>query len=233
MLKANDLLETHTLSNDEKLICTLFSGDIKLFKKLRKKEEFDQSEISKNYVKQEIQEFDEISFYTIYVGSYQALNSTKIIGVNPTIGLSFHSPLKHKLIAEIKPQFRININDNDFKYYALEDTHTVNSNYAFSINGLIGYQLHEINEIKFIPKLGVGLEIVDTGITEEKEDEEIEYYNIKTMHFSISLAMMKRVFIKHYAGIEIGYHYCPYELDKDLISKFDNNALSLELFFMF
>jgi hypothetical protein len=149
-------------------------------------------------------------------------------------GLTFSSPLSNKLIVELGIKFRININDGSFNYYALGDTNHVNSDVSIFFGGLIGYKIYECKKFILIPKFGVGLESVSTGISEKMNNSQDKtYHDIETIHFSFGLSAMTPVFRKSYIGIGINYHYCPYQFDTNLYTKFDNNLISTEIFWRF
>jgi len=85
-----------------------------------------------------------------------------------------------------------------------------------------------------ISKLGVGLESVSTGISENKNNSQDKtFHDIETINLSLGLSAITPVFKKSYIGIGINYHYCPYHLDKNLLTKFDNNLISTEIFWRF
>lgn len=228
------LLKTKRLNLDEKLICILFSGNIEEFDDEIKKNEYNKSFI-KQYLKKVYRDINNRWLsYTIYLGVFTPIKSNDIFSTSPMFGLTFSSPLNYKYIVELGMKVRLNINDDSFNYYALGETNLVNSDYSIFFGGLIGYKIYESKNMILMPKFGIGLESIDTGLSEKKKNSaDTTYYNIETIHLSLGFSAMIPVFNKSYLGFGINYHYCPYQLDAGLINKFDNDLISTEIFWRF
>ena len=178
--------------------------------------------------------YNEFLTFTIYTGFFTPINKNDIFSTSPMLGFTLSSPLKNKLLIDFGFKFRINVNDGAFSYYALGDTNSVNSNVSFFLGGLFGYKIYESKKLALIPKFGIGLESVDTGISEKKNNSQDQtYHNVETIHLSLGLSAMTPVFKKSYIGIGVNYHYCPYQFDKNLLNKFENNLISAEIFWRF
>jgi hypothetical protein len=232
--EAVKLLKTNALNPDEKLICMMFSGDIEGFDKEIKSHEYDDGYIKKYLLKNFRDNNNRWIAYTLYSGFYRPISSNGIFSYSPMFGLTFSSPLRNRLIVELGVKFRININDDSFNYYALGDTNHVNSDVSIFFGGYIGYKIYESKKLIIVPKFGIGLESVSTGISEKKKNSQDKtYYNVETIHLSLGVSAMKPVFRKNYLGIGMNYHYCPYHSVKNLLSKFDNNLVSAEIFWRF
>ncbi|MES1181266.1 MAG: hypothetical protein ABUL44_00570, partial [Flavobacterium sp.] len=122
MQKSAELLESKTLTPDERLICILFSGDDDQFQKKIKEREYKESFI-RNYVAEEYRDYgNRIIAYTLYSGIYTPVGSNRIFNNSPVIGVTFSSPLNYKFIVELGLKLRINVGDKTFQYYALKDT---------------------------------------------------------------------------------------------------------------
>jgi hypothetical protein len=232
--ESNKLLDSQTLNPDEKLICLLFAGRTEEFDTEIKKSEYDQGFI-KTYLYDEYRKrCDQGLAFTVYSGVYKPLRKNDVFSNSPMIGFSFSSPKAMKLMVELGFKFRFNVNDEAFDYYALGDTNRVNSDYSIFFGGYLGYKMYESKKLVLIPKLGMGLESVETGLSEKKENsEEVDYLNIDIFHFSLGLSAMTPVNRKGYFGLGINYHYCPYDSDENLYTKFENNLISAEVFYRF
>lgn len=230
---ALNLLESKSLDPDEKLICILFSDNPEGFENEMKKQEYDSSYI-KQLLNQREREYSNIwGAYTIYAGMFRPLGSNDVFTLSPMIGVSFSSPLYYKVVAEFSFKFRFNINDRNFYYYAMGDTNYVNSAYSIFTGILVGYKIFESRKLIIIPKFGLGLEYVDTGLAKRNKNETDVKYDLSTVHLSVGLSVMQPVFSNCYFGLAINYHYCPYQTDKDLLSEISNNLISTEVFFRF
>ena len=212
----------------------MFSGNIEGFEKEIKKHEYNDGHLKPFLLKKDRDDHNKWMAYYIYLGSYRPISSKDVFSYAPMIGLTISSPLSHKIMVELGAKFRLNLNDGSFKYYAKGDTNQVNSATSIFLGGLIGYKIYESDKLILVPKLGIGLESVDTGITEKGKNSDTEKSkDIETLHLSLGMSAMTPVFKTSYIGIGINYHYCPYQWDKNLLTKLDNNLLSTEIFLRF
>jgi len=234
MYKSEEILRSKTLTPDEKLICTLFSGNLEEFDRLMKEPEYKDTFI-KNYFKNRIQTYHNSWLgYIVYSGVYTPIGVNRVFNNSPYLGMTMSTPLRYKLVVELGFKFRININDQSFQYYALGTTNTVNSGASFFLGTIVGYKIFESKNLIITPKVGIGLESVSTGLYEKKDNNNNDvYYSVETMHLSAGISFMKPIFRKNYYGIEFTYHYCPYGWDKNLLTPFNNSSFSGELFFRF
>jgi hypothetical protein len=233
---AKKLLNKSNISNDEKLICLLFSNKI---------EEYE-LELKSNIGLNRKTQNSKISFpnddprnsihLSLFLGSYTNIGKNKIFGTNPVIGISLGTPLVNKFSLDLAVKLRLNINDKSFDYYALEKVNTVNSNTAI-FGGFIGsYKLFETNKNLILGKIGLGAENVLTGLsikTKTGSSYENESFDLETIHLSVGFSYAKTIKFSKYIGVGINYHLTPYGWDKNLKTKLDNSALSLETFYRF
>ncbi len=234
MLRCRELFKSKTLSPDESLILILFSGDVKNFERESKKTNYKKGYIPGFMAADKRIMADKEMGILLYGGMYTPLSESKVFGVNPTIGLGLTSPMKWKFFWEASIKFRIHINDENFDFIALGDTNNVNSDLGFFAGLFLGYKIYESEQFSLIPKFGIGLEYIGTGLEGyTDESEEPEYYNIETLHTSVGISLLKPIFRRNYIGLEVSYHYSPYNWEKNLVTKFDNSAYSVELIFRF
>jgi len=228
---AKKLLTSNNLTLDEKYICIFFSDGTKEYRQEIKKKEF-----NNNFVKQYLLEKDrnsansEISI-NIYAGICRPINPNDVFGYNPTFGLTFGTPFENKLRFEMAMKLRLNINDKTFEYYALNDTINVNSKNSGFLGALIGFKIIENKNLSLIPKFGIALETIEFDLPDNVQNPDNKIFNIGTLQLSIGLTAMTPIFRRNYIGLGISYHYSPYQLDKNLVTKIDNNVLSTELIF--
>lgn len=229
---SRNLLKSDNLTPDEKLICILFTGDTDWFEIEAEKDEYDESFTKPFWIK-----FvrDNRLAFIFYAGNFRPFSSNDVFTNSPMFGFSFSTPVKSKIIMEICLKFRLNMNDSSFVYQAFGTLNSVNSDLSIFFGGLFSYKLIDNERLKLLPKFGIGLEDVNTGLTSEDASrvgfsDDKEYHNIRTLHLSFGLSAMTPIFKKRYLGFEINYHYCPYGLDQNLKTHIDNNLISAELF---
>lgn len=230
---SNHLMKTQTLEPDEKLLCLLFSGDIDGYEKEIEKSEYDNGFIKPYLLNKLRANYDRGMGFTLYSGAYRPLSNNGVFANSPMVGFTFSSRVTSKFMAEIGVKVRMNINDKSFEYIVNGDTNTVNSKASVFFGGVLGYTIYERPKFMVMPKIGAGLEMVHTGITTQDKNEDEENHDIETLHVSFGCALMFPVAKKSYFGFGINYHYCPYDFDDNLITKFSNNLVSTEVFYRF
>lgn len=234
MLQSRELSTSKSLSADEQLILILFSGEVKKFERKSKKNDFQKGYIP-GYLAKDIRQLGDSELgVQLYAGKYTPLSENLVFGLSPLIGLGLTSPYDWKVWCEFAMKFRFHGNDQNFDFIALGDTNSVNSDLGFAMGLSLGYKIYESDNFTLIPKIGIGLEYIDTGLESySDETQETEYYNVETLHTSLGVSLMKPIFRRNYIGLEINYHYNPYGWEKNLITKFDNSAYSAEIIFRF
>ncbi|WP_293926218.1 hypothetical protein [Sphingobacterium sp. UBA6320] len=183
-----------------------------------------------------------------YIGVYGPLGgSNTTFGPNMSLGFSIMSSLAKSFIFEGGFKVRINSNDKNFDYNYYGTTESVNADFGLFFGGALGYKIYDNTKFIVIPKLNLGIDMVDTGISEDiytdgYYDSFGDYiyggnskklYTVNTMHLGLSIAGMRQLKGKNYIGLEAGYHYTPYQWDSKLMSNIYNHYGSVELFFRF
>ncbi len=227
-----ELLKSKDLTTDERITCTLFSVNIKEYKHLTRNC-YSKKSVIKQHFNRNWEKFGRNwSKLTVYSGVFKPLGSKKIFSYSPFIGITASSPLSYKLVVEVGFKLRLNINDNEFDFYAFDKTNTVDSDYSVFGGAIVGYKIYESRKFKILPKLGFGYELVGTGLN-KNDKESKNRYNVVTLHMSAGLAVMIPVRKSNYLGFGINYHYCPYSLEKNLHTTFNENLVSTEVFWRF
>ncbi|UIR55235.1 hypothetical protein LZQ00_13260 [Sphingobacterium sp. SRCM116780] len=186
--------------------------------------------------------------YIPYIGIYGPIGGKNTtFGTNVSLGFTVMSSLARSFVFEGGIKVRINSNDKNFDYNYYDQAESVNAGYGLFAGGAIGYKVYDNTKFILLPKLNLGVDIVDTGISEEVYNDgyydgngyyidggnATKLHTVNTMHLGLSLAGMIQVNGKKYMGIEAGYHYTPYQWDSQLISSIYNHYGSIELFFRF
>ncbi len=134
--------------------------------------------------------------------------------------------MNYKLIIDWGFNVRFNINDKNILYIAENDTSSVNSKSSLLLSLKAGYKLFETKKMMVIPKLGLGIEVINTGIRIKSSDGSYESFDVETACFSLGVSFLTPVLKRNYLGINFDYRFCPYGLDENLITKLDNNMIS-------
>ncbi len=230
MKKSNELLKSNSLTPDEILICTLFSGNIEEFDDIITKDEFKQSNVKK-FIKESI--FNNNSqhiFITLCTGVYSPIDANNIFSYRPILGMSLNSFISKKVYGEFILKSRIKIGANDYSFIHSGDTNTINSASGCFVGLMYGYKLYENDTYIILPKIGIGLEMLDFVITKRNNSTEYkEDYNKKYLHLSLGVSVMRAISLTNYIGLEMYYHFCPFKFDEKLHTKFYNSSFSLEI----
>jgi len=183
-----------------------------------------------------------------YIGVYGPLGGKNTtFGPNLSLGFTIMSSLQKSFIFEGGFKVRINSNDKNFDYNYYDQSESVNSNFGLFFGGAVGYKIYDNTKYIVIPKLNIGIDMVDTGISEDiytdgyydgygdyiSGGNSTKLHTVNTMHLGLSMAGMRQIKGKNYIGIEAGYHYTPYQWDHNLLSNIYNHYGSIELFFRF
>lgn len=255
--KALLLSQSYKLSDSEIDILNLFSNEELLKKQVVEsiappliKEEPVIQEEQQAETELELEEYynkSKLGFLP-YIGIYGPLGGKNTtFGTNMSLGFTVMSSLEKSFIFEGGFKVRINSNDRNFDYNYDNQTESVNANFSLFFGGSVGYKIYDNTKFIIIPKLNLGIDMIDTGISEDVYTDDYydgngdynyggsskKLYTVNTMHLGLSLATMRQLKGKNYIGLEAGYHYTPYQWDSKLMSAIYNHYGSLELFFRF
>lgn len=235
--KSFELLKKTTLNQDEELLCLLFSGQIDLYKTKLKKTNLE-SLIKKETIRKRKQirsrYLDYYGGIYFYSGMYVPLGKKKVFTNDMMFGFGYRVTLfENQFLVELTGRVRINNNDEDFNYVAFDEINTVNAESSTYLGGFVGYKIYDAKKIIIYPKIGIGLDSVDTGLVKKHKHTDDEYLDVEVVHLSTGFSLMTPIFNSTYLGVELTYHYTPYQLDKNLLTEFHTNAFSAELFVRF
>lgn len=241
-LKANALLysTSYNLTEQEEEIILLFSDQIEAFEQAHVPEQ--ENPINTNKEKNKHFYKDKHGLQ-VYAGvEYPLTGTDPVFKSNPTFGIMFASKLSSDFLYEIGAKVRINHNDKTFDYQLYDDIKSVNSSASYSFGGNVGYKLLDDDVFILSPRIGLYWESTSTGLSEITEDyyddygnsiPNIRFNNVNTMRTSIALGLMRYLMKKQYIGIELAYHFIPYNWEKNLITSIQPHYSSAQLFYRF
>lgn len=230
MQMARRLLDTADLTKDERLCCILFSGGTEVFTLALNSGEYRNTQIRKYFKQKSYSESKTFFATNFFLGMHTPVGEHQIFKNSPVIGMGFATPLNKKFMFELAMKIRFHNDDKSFNYYAFGQMNTVNSSSGAVMGIWAGYKLYESDKFFVYPKVGIGLEMIDTGLSKEKENSnEVDYEDIETLHLTAGITFLRAAFIGKYLGLSIYGHFCPYRFDTNLKTDFDNGAISAEL----
>lgn len=59
------------------------------------------------------------------------------------------------------------------------------------------------------------------------------YYGVETFDLNLGAGFRKRIFRTNSIGMELSYHFAPYQIDEDLVSNFGDQYVSLAFVYLF
>lgn len=188
--------------------------------------------------------YEDRSGITLYAGvEFPITGSSPVFKASPVFGVMYSSKLSSPFLYELGAKIRVNSNDRDFEYLLYDAVEVVNSSASLALGGSVGYKLLDAGSFILYPKVGLFWETTGTGLTETTGYYEDPYYydgggnvrfhNVNTMRTSLALSIMRHLSMKKYIGLELAYHYIPYNWDNNLLTSIQPNYASAQLFFRF
>lgn len=232
---AKKLLTRNNLTEDEQLICFLFGDQKYNYNKYKASNKFKKSLINQQIKKIRKENEEEEFNITVLTGAWISLNEyKKQLGTNPQIGVSMGVPV-NKYQFDLSIILRINSNSKDFKIQTDMDTVLTNSSVGLFFGCAMNYEIFSKKKFKILPKISCGIDLMDTDVLKEfsNEEGEEEYYHITTFNLGFGCSFLYAAFDKHSLGVEINYHYVPYSIDRDLLTVFTSDFISVNLIYRF
>lgn len=244
-LKANALLHStsYNLTEQEEEIIYLFSDQIEEFYQTYEHPKQPATAIDK--IKNNDYYKDKYGLHVYAGAEFPITGRDPVFKSSPAFGIMFASKLSSNLLYEIGAKVRINSNDKAFEYMLYDDIEIINSSASYSFGGSLGYKIFENKNFIILPKLGLYWESTSTGLSEVTDGYDdyyddygntvssIRFHNVNTMRSSLALSIMRHMIKKQYLGLEVAYHYIPYNWDDNLLTNIQPNYSSAQLFYRF
>ena len=235
--RAMEWKDSTGLLPDEHLICSLFSDDYYTFENKAIKKEYKNSYIGKYIRKLYREDRDQYIGLEISTGVFGSYGLNQTLGISQILGIAFTGPLSEKWTGDFHVRFRFSYNPKEFNFFAMDQLQTVKSHTVVNLGAHVGYRILNLpiasKKVIIIPKVGLGVDLINTGLYEQVGEEEYNYYYPISLHVKMGISAMVPFFQTSYFGLGFYYHYIPYHWDKRLRSKMDSNYLSGEIFWRF
>jgi len=218
------------------LMCVLFSEDIKTFDNEISSSAYQKSHIRKTMDDAVYNSSQDNASFVARVGVWMPIGKLGWrFSMSPLIGIGGHFPITKKYSIEMGANFTFWNNNKDIVVYLEDSFQNIKSKYGGTY-GLWLHREHSFNNQYFVDGVvGIAYSNMGTGVEKSKTDEEeaTAYYHIGTVDLSIGLNVRKRVFKRHNTGINLVYHFRPYNIDKRLETKLGQHSFSISLFYRF
>jgi len=228
------LLKDSTLNSpDEKLILQLFSEDLYVFEIEAIKKEYKNSYIGRYMRKEYRKERNLYPALLIGTGYYFPIGPHKTLPLSQTVSVGASNFIKN-WIFDFLCNFRFPYHPKSYDFYALDSIYHLKTKSVINGNISLGYKMADfyVKNTHYMvhPKLGIGIEGINTKIYEEISEEEIKTYKPLSLDLFIGFTSHISVAKTSYIGLGIYYHFIPYNWDKRVKTKFDKNYMSIDLF---
>ncbi|HPI19842.1 MAG TPA: hypothetical protein PKY56_05670 [Candidatus Kapabacteria bacterium] len=229
--KAAELLQTSTLDTNKLIICNFFAGNIDEVENLVNENDKKYGFLNKFFIKKKENNKAEAAHLTLIIGNYAPIGKEDIFCNNLIFGLAFGPIFKNKFTLDIYLKYLITNGSKSFRYDADKETRTVNSNYCIHVGAIVGYKIFESKFLNIIPKLGIGIDAFNAKYEESVNNKTfVKEIKVPAMHLLSGISFYKEISNSSGLGMEISFHYCPYQWDKSLKTNFKNFAYSFELY---
>jgi hypothetical protein len=239
---ADQLLNRVLLNSPEHLYCLLLSNRLEEYDKSSKSKEFRHT-----YAFQKRESLSLEVWRNGYSGGFSlgmwvpVLKLSETFSNSPELGLRFSVPVGQDFRLEAMALVRIFVHDEDFQFFAYDSVYTTDGD----ISCFLGFSLKK--EFFISPELalnlnaGLGLAYIDTDIEKPEEDWTYDqngnttsrYYGVESFDLMLGGGFRKRIFNTNSIGMDLSYHFAPYQIDKDLVTNFGDQYVSLAFVFMF
>lgn len=233
--RAKFLKDSTFNSIDEKLITHLFTGEISDFEILAIKKEHKNSVIGSYMRKEYRKERDQYPALILGTGVHFPLGSSKKLGVSHKLTIGYSTPMYSKWMVDFSMNFKFAYQPQNYIFYALDYLHEIKAKTAGDFSVITGFKMVDFyvnknTKLLIHPKIGVGFEFITTKIVEEISEEEFRNYFPSTLNLTMGFTTMISGGKTSYFGLGVYYHFIPYNWDKRVRTKFDQNYMSIDLF---
>lgn len=241
-LKTNALLQSdrYQLNRQEEAICLLFSGHIEPYYELTNRRPPARPLVDQV---RDREQHKERTAAVLYAGAFFPIGSNEYLKTSPTFGFTFMGPLHQSFVFELGLKMRINTKNAPFDFRDDGQIKEINASTSYYIGANLGYKAFDNGPFIILPKVGLGLGFINTKLAKttiydsmidyEDTGSGIQYNNANTLHSVAGIAFMRHIKKKMYIGLELNYHVVPYNWDKDLITRINDQFSSVELFLRF
>lgn len=227
---ANQLKSTLDTEEDAYLLCVLFSDGPKAFRQLLQKNK--SSNIRRLLYQRQYQKWNSGITFTLVSGLWFPLNKNHTdFGISPQLGFRFGMPVSKNLKLDFGVVAKIWTDRNDIMVnFETQDT-TTSSPASFAIGATVERNIPLNEKLTWDLLASVALESLFTKLDEPQRDD--SSFSIETANFTLGTSLRIKTGIKNSIGLNLNYHFIPYNLDKDLQTKLNEQALSANLIFRF
>ncbi|MDO9511137.1 MAG: hypothetical protein Q7J34_05225 [Bacteroidales bacterium] len=234
---ALELISNQKLNSSEYLLCLLFSDSIDRFNNERNRKEHKDCYLSSRMSENQYSFWNDGLTMNVLSGVWIPLGKlSTTFSPSPHFGFSFGAPVTKSLRIDLGVSLNILINDKKFDLYIEDSIQSVNGTMCVTLGVWITKEF-VLNKSLFLDiSGGVGLGAIDTNRKKSQSnntDSNDNYYGMNTIDVSMGIGIRKKVFDRNSIGIQITYHFAPYELDDILVKRLGNQFSSLALSYRF
>lgn len=176
-------------------------------------------------------------------GVYTPMNAVNpIFRTSPIFGVGLLSALSRDWVFDGFFKVRPNTDSRPFQYDHGGSTQTVRSNASYLMGASAGYKVLDGGDYLLLGKLGLAFEAATTELSGttywgHSPNSGIYSYSkwntVNTYNLSAGVSAMKLLFGGTFIGVQVHYHYSPYNNYDRLVTPIASDYVSAELFLRF
>jgi len=226
---AQNLLKKQQKGTSEYLFCLLLSEEIEKFEAERKLKAYKDNFVATHISDKEYDVLKDEVKINFIIGAWIPLGKLKpTFTTSPLLGFHSGFNFSNSVKIEIGAEFRLHIDNKPFQIEAEGTATEVKSKVGF----VVGFWFSKEFKLKRNMLLGmvggIGIGILDTDLKKNSNDDS-NNYAIETADFSLGVNVRRRISRSIDIGLNLSYHYAPYNWDSQLVSNLGNQYLSLSL----
>lgn len=232
---ATVLKHTQEESSDAYLLCVLFSDGPEAFHDLLRKNKRSESHIRKQVFRQYYNRWNSGITLTLIGGTWFPLkNDHTDFGTSPQIGIRCGIPIGKQLRVGLGTMVKIWTDRNKFEIdFNNQDTLTKSLS-SFTLGAFLEKSFPIKDKFFLDLNMGAALESLATEFKKpETSNQESETISIETINFTLGTNFRVKIGKTKSLGLNLNYHFVPFNLDKELTTKLNSQALSANLLYRF
>lgn len=233
---AQELIKEQKTGTSEYLLCLLFSEQIDYFYEEIKSKEYEENFIKTTVYTEKYDTWQKGMIYNAFIGTWIPLGKLSDT-FSPCPLFGFHAGFAFNQSVRFDIGINIRI-QNQYKPFLINADNTiteVNSEVGFTGGLWVTKEYKLENKIMLDAIVGLGIGYIDTDLKKvnPNPDENDNYYSIETADLSVGMNIRKRIFMRHSVGLNLSYHFAPYNLDKELITEIGSQFFTTSIIYRF
>lgn len=170
------------------------------------------------------------SILEVQVGAWLPVGKlSKAFGVAPSVGAFIGFPVSTKISIDLGAQIAIPLNKGKFDFYRDKERAETETDLMFNVSLRARLKKKLSGNMYFDPYLGLGMNLMQTGLEKEwYDDESVKYETVTAPDLFIGFGLRHKRF-----GGFLEYHYTPYSVGNKVPGSFGDSSVNMGLRYSF